>query len=714
MILKSKEMRLSPAEKRWLPWFGKTGKLAMLWACHLNRQRYGLLEQTFEGIAANRVNILNNWVELQWSHLQHLGDELARHLDSTRHVQASLDKTRFQDFSELFVIDPAGRVQASTYAKRIGASDLPARAVERGLRQRFLHGPYLDSATESIGPSSSQFHDEVTLMFYLPLSANGKACGCLCGRIPNDVVGDLIQREAGHIYRESGDNYLFMVKSAFDTTIQPGTALSRSRFEDATFSLGDNLKQGVHTAFGTVQVRKHTEFELMFTDPATRQLHPGVRETIAQGHNLYVTYPGYSDYRHIPVVGKGVTFQLPGSPDTWGMMCEADLEEVFRFRSINFHLMRVYLSVVLSTWIASMVIGYGLTLGATATACINLGLLGLGATFFYRLGSQPLVARMRAMGGMIRNIAEGGGNLAQRIPHHTGTTDEPAMLGMWVNSFIDTLDGTVSRVIGGIGEMDGIQQQMAAKNSEATAASMRVLEAIGDITASLQKQIADIDIANHTADEIRRAMQQAVDQAKAQFEVVLTRTQGIRTSIDESASTIRTLSDSTTRIGQIVIVINEIADQTNLLALNAAIEAARAGEAGRGFAVVADEVRKLAERTAQATREIGQMIATVQGQAKDAVGIMESGMSNMEESLRLAEQAASDKSGMQQILERMFAIIQDISHSTHSYGQSAQGVAKVTESMRDALNELNFSAVQARQTAGRIKSLADQFQVSQH
>ncbi len=171
-------------------------------------------------------------------------------------------------------------------------------------------------------------------MFYQPLCYDNEVVGCLCGRVPNDVMGDLIQREAGHIYNESGDNYIFMVESRLDRDILPGTALSRSRFEDDTFSHGENLKSGVNTNWGMVKIRQHTEFEIRFTDPATNELHPGVRETIANGSNLYIDYPGYSDYRHIPVIGKGVTFQLKGSPDRWGMMCEADLEEVYRHRSL--------------------------------------------------------------------------------------------------------------------------------------------------------------------------------------------------------------------------------------------------------------------------------------------------------------------------------------------------------------------------------------------
>ncbi|GER66542.1 hypothetical protein [Weizmannia acidilactici] len=150
-----------------------------------------------------------------------------------------------------------------------------------------------------IGPSTSKFHDEITLLFILPLMENGKWKGALCGRVPNDVLGDLIQRESGHVYPDSGDNYIFMAKSNLNPDIVPGTALSSSRFEDLTFTHGDNLKDGVRTPYGTVKMKNHTELELIFTDPATGELHPGVMNTIRNGSNLFVTFPGYPDYRHI-------------------------------------------------------------------------------------------------------------------------------------------------------------------------------------------------------------------------------------------------------------------------------------------------------------------------------------------------------------------------------------------------------------------------------
>jgi methyl-accepting chemotaxis protein len=712
-VLKSQQMNLTSAERHWLPLLGKTGKLAMRWACYLNKRRYPVLEQTFEGIAGTRVKMLRGWARQQWSMLDHFSEELLVDFPLSDAAVLQRKKAAFFDFSELFIIDTAGQVLASTHARRVGARDLLPEAVKCGLQAQFLHGPYADTQTLAIGPSSSKFHDAVTLMFYQPLVKDGVTVGCLCGRVPNDVIGDIIQREAGHVFIESGDNYLFMVSSTFDPAIKQGTALSRSRFEDNTFSLGDNLKQGVRTAFGTVTVKQHTELELVFNDPATGQLHPGVRETIRNGANMFVTYPGYSDYRHIPVIGKGVTFQMPGSPDTWGMMCEADLEEAFRFRSIAYRQKRSYFAIVFGFWSVSMAASILMNLGGVETELFHLGLMVIGSFFFYKFSVAPMTERMRTMARVIRNLAEGGGNLSQRFDRNEAATDEIAVMAQWVNSFIDTLDSTVSRVIMTADELNSNHDSMQQRNQHATESSRQVLNAVQEISTMLKKQMEDIDSANQTTAEIRNAMQQAVTGSQQQLHVVQQRTQDIRHSIDLSTETIRDLGVSTDRIGKIVDVINEIADQTNLLALNAAIEAARAGEAGRGFSVVADEVRKLAERTAHATSEIRTMISTVQSKAKDAVVNMDTGMSRMEEGLKLAEEAATDNSGMQEILERMLLLLQDISQGAYSYGSRVQGVANVTSSMRSALDELNYTVVQARQTSQRLHGLAGQFQVTQ-
>lgn len=711
-MLKSQQMNLTDNETAWLPYWGKTGRLAMGWACYLNKWRYPILEEIFETIATTRVRILNEWTEQKWSTLSGMSAQIVHDWPGFDAEMLAENLRLDGDFSELFMVDAKGETLHSTYHPRVGKKDLNAKAVARGLEEKFLHGPYLDAATLPIGASSSRFHDAVTLMFYLPLHKDGVLLGAVCGRIPNDVVGDLIQREAGHIFHESGDNYLFMVTPEFDLSIQPGTALSRSRFEDATFSMGDNLKQGVRTDFGTVSVRNHTEFELKFNDPATGQLHPGVRETIRCGQNTFVTYPGYSDYRHIPVIGKGITFSLPGSPDGWGMMCEADLEEVYRFRTLNFRIIFIYFFMALIVALISFGVALTLRPSAITMAGLCCALFLAGSVVLHRYATKPIGLRLRGMVAVIRNIAEGHGNLSQRLDRQDASRDEAGVLAQWINSLIDNIDRTVGNVRHGTHEMTNNQAHMEMRNKQATTATNEVLVAVQDILQALDKQMSDINHASRTTDEMRSAMQQATDRAKAQFSMVQNRTQVIRDSIKESSSTIHSLSKSTEEIGEIAKVINGIADQTNLLALNAAIEAARAGEFGRGFSVVADEVRKLAERTSQATHQINQMISAVQMKAKDAVSIMEHGTNGMEEGLRLAEAAASDNSGSHEIVERMFSIIQQIAQSSSGSGSKVQGVAKAADLMSESLGELNFAITSSREGAQKLRLLVNQFQTT--
>lgn len=705
-------MNLSNSERSWLPYFGKCGRLAMGWACHLNQWRYPILEEIFDSIATTRVRILSEWAEQKWSSLSGISAQIA-HDWPKFDAEILAENMRLDgDFSELFVINAQGVTLYSSCRSRVGKNDLDAKAVKLGLADKFLHGPYLDPATGALGATSSRFHDAVTLMFYYPLQKDGVLLGAVCGRVPNDVLGDLIQREAGHIFHESGDNYLFMVKAGFDTAIKAGAALSRSRFEDATFSMGDNLKQGVRTDFGVVSVRNHTEFELIFNDPATGQLHPGVRETIRCGENTFVTYPGYSDYRHIPVIGRGITFTLPGSIDSWGMMCEADLEEVYRFRSLNFRMMSVYLVM----WVAMVAVISGIAVIFKPDAQVMAGICGglflTGGLVLHRFVARPVGQRLRSMVSVVRNVAEGHGNLSQRLDRGDASRDEAGVLSQWINSLIDNIDRTVGNVRRGTDGMVNNQAHMDVRNKEATAATGEVLIAVQDILQALEKQMSDIELANLTTSEMRQAMQLATDRARAQVTMVQSRTQDIRESIKASSLRIRSLGESTEKIGEIAEVIKGIADQTNLLALNAAIEAARAGEFGRGFSVVADEVRKLAERTSSATHEINLMIASVQDKARDAVAIMEHGASGMEEGLRLAEASAADNSGSAEIIERMFTTISQISMSAAESGSKVQGVARTADSMSAAVGELNFAIASNREGTQKLRLLVNQFQIT--
>jgi len=710
-MLKSDLMELSANEKRWLPWFGKTGKLAMRWATHINRHRYPWLESAFEGIAQTRVRILTDWASQQWAHLD--GFEKSFPADGPPRNEWLSTRLRIcRDCSELFVLDIHGKVIASSYASHVGQSDIPARVFESASKQRLLYGPYVDPLTFDIGPRTSNFHDAVTLLFLLPVFRDGCLQAVLCARIPNDVIGDLIQREGGHVFHESGDNYLFMARSTLDPSIQPGVALSRSRFEDRSFSLGDNLKDGVHTDFGVVKVKNHTEFELVFNDPATGKLHPGVRETIRNGSNVFVTYPGYSDYRHIPVIGKGVTFSLPGSPDVWGMMCEADLEEVYRARPISYRVSKSLIGMLgLSTGVAAATaLPAGLSAGQSIL--VQLACLLVGAFFFHRLHLTRISRRIIENARVVQTVAEGGGNLSVRLERPGAHRDEITATAQWINNLIDNMEGLLARIIGINTEVSEANKSQVRASQTMNKRAQDVFESMRQILDSLEEQMLEINTASTQANSMRLDMTQAFADAQKQFEDLQGMSGAIRERIGNSAATISELQQSTTEIRQIVEVIQEIADQTNLLALNAAIEAARAGEAGRGFAVVADEVRKLAERTRGATLQISGMIDGVQSQADRAVEAMQSGMEELEAGLQLAVDSASDRSGTENMVSNILATIQEIAETCTAHSQRIQSVAGTAEDMRAALTESEQSLEETAAAVHKLEGLAAQFKVA--
>jgi methyl-accepting chemotaxis protein len=233
-----------------------------------------------------------------------------------------------------------------------------------------------------------------------------------------------------------------------------------------------------------------------------------------------------------------------------------------------------------------------------------------------------------------------------------------------------------------------------------------------EIRTSMNQMTATIADNAHSAAQTATVATQNRILAQSGGAVVIQTVEKIRQIagiVARSVQTIEQLGASSAEIGEITLVINEIADQTNLLALNAAIEAARAGEQGRGFAVVADEVRKLAERTTQATKKITMMISSIQRETSEAVKVMNAGNTSVQQGIELADKAGSALQSVVQSSESMVELIQSIAAASEE--QSAAGenvsasVTRIADISSNSANDVSVIAHAAEQLAAMTTAL---------
>ncbi len=288
----------------------------------------------------------------------------------------------------------------------------------------------------------------------------------------------------------------------------------------------------------------------------------------------------------------------------------------------------------------------------------------------------------------------------------TVTEDITGSIADSVNYTTEELQKLVSRVVAAAEQMGRttVDAESISRNLlDATQKQAREIQEAGESVQLMSRSIQEVDAAASKAAEVGRHTLETTSQGAQAVHNTISGMDGIREQIQETSKRIKRLGESSQEIGEIVDMISDITEQTNVLALNAAIQAVSAGEAGRGFSVVAEEVQRLAERSAEATRKISTLVKTIQSDTQDAVAAMEKSTLGVVEGAKLSDMAGQSLKEIGQVSNELAALIDSISVSTQMQTDMA---GEVASAMQDILKITGQTTAGTRQTAHSVTQLA--------
>ncbi len=339
------------------------------------------------------------------------------------------------------------------------------------------------------------------------------------------------------------------------------------------------------------------------------------------------------------------------------------------------------------------------SIGITVLMLLIVGYFTIGAYY----------ATINSIGELARNARTiATGDLSVKID--LGTRDELKLVADSFNDMADAFRNLIRNVQSGTDQVYEATKRLSESSSQITLSTEQQSEAASSMAAAVEQMTVGIDHISSNAQNANQISHHAGDLSAEGGRVVGTVVREIELIagvVNSSAAIIGELGQRSEQISAIVNVIKEIADQTNLLALNAAIEAARAGEQGRGFAVVADEVRKLAERTTKSTQEISTMIGAIQSGTQNAVASMNEGVERVNQGVALATQAGASINEIEGSARRVVDTVSEISESLREQSAASTEIAKNVERIAQMAEENSAAVAENAATAVQLERLSE-------
>jgi twitching motility protein PilJ len=286
----------------------------------------------------------------------------------------------------------------------------------------------------------------------------------------------------------------------------------------------------------------------------------------------------------------------------------------------------------------------------------------------------------------------------------------------------DSVNYTVEELRTLVGRINSTAELVTNASSQAQETSTRLLKAseaqsreirnTGESVLQMAQQINDVSSSAMESANVARQSLAAAEEGQRAVQNSIAGMNEIREQIQETSKRIKRLGESSQEIGEIIELISDITEQTNVLALNAAIQAASAGEAGRGFSVVAEEVQRLAERSAEATKQIGALVRTIQTDTQDAVAAMEKSTQGVVEGAKLSDAAGRALSNIGRVSRQLAELIEQISQNTSVQARSAGGVAQSIQHILTVNEETSLGTQKTADSISQLSALAQELKSS--